>query len=120
MMNLHWKFWLVGLAAPSVVLTAPSLVPAVSAERHSATTSVTVLEPDRYRHYIALFQRQEQEATGKPGSDSWPWMLAQIPWFESSDKNFDEIYYSHSSPTEQASSPAGNCQVARVYRGDPP
>ena len=92
-MNLGWKFWLVGLAAPSVVLTAPSLVPAVSAERHSATTSVTVLEPDRYRHYIALFQRQEQEATGKPGSDSWPWMLAQIPWFESSDKNFDEIYY---------------------------
>ena len=52
-----------------------------------------VLQPDRFHHYTEEFVRQEKEATGKDAADPWPWMLANIPWFESSDPHFQEIYY---------------------------
>lgn len=53
----------------------------------------TVLLPENFHHYISLFERQEFDATGKTAEDSWPWMLREIPWFESSDKQFEEMYY---------------------------
>jgi len=52
-----------------------------------------VLKPDAYRHYVTTFKYQEQLATGQDGVDSWPWMLREIPWFSSSDKQFEEMYY---------------------------
>ncbi len=52
-----------------------------------------LLEPESFHHYFHTFEQQEREATGKAGEDSWPWMVQQIPWFESSDKSFEEIYY---------------------------
>ena len=52
-----------------------------------------VLAPEQYHHYATLFEKQEKEATGKAGADAWPWMLAEIPWFDSSDKQFEEMYY---------------------------
>jgi hypothetical protein len=53
----------------------------------------SLLNPTNYRHYIELFRKQEQEATGVAGTDSWPWMMQEIPWFEASDKRFEEMYY---------------------------
>lgn len=53
----------------------------------------TALQPESFHHYISLFEKQEFDATGKTAEDSWPWMLQEIPWFESSDKQFEEMYY---------------------------
>jgi hypothetical protein len=57
-----------------------------------------VLRPADYHHYIDTFHQQEQEATGKlyegeSGEDSWTWMQREIPWFDASDKRFEEMYY---------------------------
>ncbi|HKO17474.1 MAG TPA: glycosyl hydrolase family 65 protein [Acidobacteriaceae bacterium] len=58
----------------------------------------TVLRPADYRHYVDLFREQEKEATGKlyegeGDEDTWTWMQREIPWFDSSDKAFEEMYY---------------------------
>jgi hypothetical protein len=57
-----------------------------------------VLRPSDYRHYVDLFRTQEMAATGKlysgeDGEDPWAWMQREIPWFEASDKQFEEMYY---------------------------
>ena len=57
-----------------------------------------VLKPADYAHYVEMFHQQEREATGKldegaGGEDTWPWMQREIPWFDSSDKQFEEMYY---------------------------
>jgi hypothetical protein len=71
--------------------------PCVLAQRASTVTSA-VLKPERFEHYVDLFQQQEKQATGSiyeglSGQDSWAWMQQEIPWFESSDENFEEMYY---------------------------
>jgi len=58
-----------------------------------AAKAAPVLAPEDFHHYFTTFIHQEEEATGKPGADSWQWMAANIPWFESSNKEFEEIYY---------------------------
>jgi hypothetical protein len=52
-----------------------------------------VLHADDYRHYVSQFATDEVEATGKQPADEWPWMEANIPLFDSSDKQFEEMYY---------------------------
>lgn len=52
-----------------------------------------ILDPGQYRHYIQVFERQEMEASGKQPDDPWSWLLSNIPWFDTSDKDFEEIYY---------------------------
>ncbi len=63
-------------------------------------TGATVLKPEDYQHYVDLFRMQERDATGTvyPGEggndeDPWTWMKRDIPWFDSSDKQFEEMYY---------------------------
>jgi len=34
-----------------------------------------------------------QTLPGRGGEDAWVWMLQEIPWFEASDKQFEEMYY---------------------------
>ena len=63
---------------------------AVPAQTRSA---LFLLQPETFHHYVRTFEAQERDATGKQGTDSWPWMLAEIPWFESSDQSFEEMYY---------------------------
>jgi hypothetical protein len=64
----------------------------------------TVLEPSNYRHYIQTFEADEIAATGKiyngeptspnqPAEPAWPWMQREIPFFDCSDKAFEEMYY---------------------------
>lgn len=70
------------------------MLAAASLSAHSqVSSSPALIRPETFHHYIATFEQQEKLATGTEGSDSWPWMLAQIPWFESSDKQFEEMYY---------------------------
>src|SRR5580698_5007971 len=52
-----------------------------------------VLKPEAYRHYVEVFREQEKEATGTIGTDPWGWMEKEIPWFDTSDKAFEEMYY---------------------------
>jgi hypothetical protein len=52
-----------------------------------------LLSPERFHHYFTEFEQQEREVTGTVGIDSWQWMLANIPWFDCSDPQFQEMYY---------------------------
>ena len=61
--------------------------------RAASANSTSLLRPENYHHYVIEFSRQEIEATGKPGADPWPWMEANIPWFDSSAKDFEQMYY---------------------------
>src|ERR1700733_267954 len=56
-------------------------------------SGAAVLKPEAYRHYVERFREQEKEATGTVGADPWNWMQREIPWFDSSDKSFEEMYY---------------------------
>jgi hypothetical protein len=61
-------------------------------------TGAAVLKPADYSHYVDTFHAQEREATGKlyegeGGEDTWAWMQREIPWFNASDKSFEEMYY---------------------------
>jgi hypothetical protein len=57
-----------------------------------------VLQPADYHYHVDTFQQQERDATGKlyegeDGEDTWGWMQREIPWFEASDEQFEEMYY---------------------------
>jgi hypothetical protein len=69
-----------------------------------AETAATVLRPGDYRHYVEQFEADEHAATGtiyngEPMADgaareaAWAWMQREIPWFDSSDKAAEEMYY---------------------------
>lgn len=53
-----------------------------------------LLHPEDYHHYVRQFAVDERAATGKdPATDAWPWMVTNIPLFDSSAKDFEEMYY---------------------------
>jgi hypothetical protein len=84
-------------AAATVLIAGVLLAQAESVARHDGRGPV-VLNPADYKHYEELFEQQERDATGKvyngeSGEDSWSWMLRDIPWFDSSNKQFEEMYY---------------------------
>ena len=73
-------------------------LPAQSSTSPQSGSGASVLKPADYGHYVDTFHQQEREATGKlyegEGSeDSWAWMQHEIPWFDASDKQFEEMYY---------------------------
>ena len=83
---------IVPLAAFFLALALHAQAPPPSA------SGAAVLHPADYRHYVDTFQQQEREATGKlyqgeDGEDSFTWMQHEIPWFDASDKHFEEMYY---------------------------
>ena len=69
--------------ALAAILTAPML----------AQSPFTILHPEDYHHYANLFAAQELEATKIQPPDEWPWLAANIPLFDSSNKQFEEMYY---------------------------
>jgi len=82
----------------AVALLAVNVFPAqqpqpVSAQRGPESRGFVALKAEHYHAYVQQFARDEQEATGKAAADPWSWMQAEIPLFESSDKQFEEIYY---------------------------
>jgi hypothetical protein len=79
----------------SLLLVSPhapaSAQTAAQASAHD--TPFTVLHAEDYRHYILQFFADEREATGKQPADEWPWLVGNIPLFDSSNKQFEEMYY---------------------------
>ena len=85
----------VWIAAPLFVVIT---LHAQSSATPPSTTGAAVLRPADYSHYVDTFRDQERQATGKlyegeGGEDTWSWMQCEIPWFDSSDKHFEEMYY---------------------------
>jgi hypothetical protein len=73
---------------------AVALLPAAAfAQSHAADHPFTVLHPDDYQHYVTQFAIDEREATAQQPADEWPWIAANIPLFDSSNKQFEEMYY---------------------------
>lgn len=60
---------------------------------HAQNLSFTVLHASDYQHYVTQFADDELVATGKRPADEWPWMEQNIPLFDSSDKQFEQMYY---------------------------
>jgi hypothetical protein len=54
-----------------------------------------VLSPDNFRHYAETFNQNDEELTTNaiPNREAWNWMKGNIPWFECSDSDIEEIYY---------------------------
>ena len=70
----------------------------VGAQKPVVEPASPLLKPGQFAHYIEKFRQQEAHATGAQyeglsGEETWTWMQRQIPWFESSDPNFEEMYY---------------------------
>lgn len=73
---------------------AVTLLPvAALAQPSSSASPFAVLHPDDYHHYVTQFAADEREATGQQPADEWPWIAANIPFFNSSNKQFEEMYY---------------------------
>lgn len=59
----------------------------------------SLLNSEQYKHYVQLFEEQERAAAGRidngvqPTESAWSWMQREIPWFDSPDKQFEEMYY---------------------------
>ena len=53
----------------------------------------TLLDASDYRHYIVTFGAAELAATKKPAPGEWPWLKANIPLFDCSNKQFENMYY---------------------------
>ena len=72
---------------------AAALFPAARAQTAAPSHVFTLLHPADYHHYIVQFAGDEHEATGQQPSDEWPWLSANIPLLDSSNKQFEEMYY---------------------------
>ncbi len=89
------RAWLHRSKAPWM---AASLLLATALHAQTTAPAAAVLKPADYSHYLDTFREQEREATGRlyegeGGEDTWTWMQHEIPWFDASDKQFEEMYY---------------------------
>jgi hypothetical protein len=66
---------------------------AASAQVVAPSQTFAVLHPADYSDYIVRFAADEREAIHQEPADEWPWMEANIPLFNSSNKQFEEMYY---------------------------
>jgi hypothetical protein len=73
---------------------ALALLPVTAfAQTAAPSQPFALLHPEDYRHYVTQFAIDEHDATGNQPSDEWPWMEANISLFDSSNKQFEEMYY---------------------------
>ncbi|HEY4381928.1 MAG TPA: glycosyl hydrolase family 65 protein [Acidobacteriaceae bacterium] len=92
--------WLRRVATAGIVVQLLCSVVVLAQPKGEAKyeAQAAVLKPADYHHYVDLFHEQERDATGKlyegeGGEDSWMWMRREIPWFDASNKQFEEMYY---------------------------
>jgi hypothetical protein len=95
--NRFWHRAMHTMRAVAPMFLALAL-PAQPSSAPQSESAASVLNPADYRHYVDTFRQQEREATGKlyegeGGEDAWLWMQREIPWFDASDKSFEEMYY---------------------------
>ncbi len=77
---------------------APLAVYAISHVTTASTDAdgtAALLRYDDYKHYVDYFNAMEDEniAQAIPNKDSWQWMTKNVPLFDCSDKNFEEMWY---------------------------
>ena len=72
---------------------AALLTASLFAQEPAHENTFTLLKPSDYHRYMAKFDAAELSATHRAAPDEWPWMVANIPFFASSDKQFEEMYY---------------------------
>lgn len=77
----------------SFALAAVLLPGLLFAENPAAKRVFTLLKPADYHHYILKFDAQELAATRQAAPDEWPWLEENIPLFDCSNKEFEEMYY---------------------------
>lgn len=75
--------------AISNVKTSPIAANGLSAE------TPALLRYDDYKHYVDYFNTMEDENIQQaiPNKDSWQWMTQNVPLFECSQKDFEEMWY---------------------------
>jgi hypothetical protein len=86
-MKLHLQL------ACTLACTLACLPAGAFAQMHALDQPFAVLQPDDYHHYVNQFATDEREATGQQPADEWPWIAANAPLFDSSNKQFEEMYY---------------------------
>ena len=80
----------------SLMKILPVLLTALTFMRAEAPNASTlVLRPSAFRHYVDAFNRNDVETTVNhvDNKAAWAWLEQNIPFFESSDKDLEEIYY---------------------------
>jgi hypothetical protein len=76
------------------LVLAAAFFPAVMLAQNPPRPRVfSLLKPADYHHYIDEFNADEWAATHQAAPDEWPWLEANIPLFDSSDRQFEEMYY---------------------------
>ena len=88
------------LAGSSLVLASPEPAPAHSVGgavkgASLATDGSRVLQADSFKHYVAGFNQSDRETVVNhiPNVAAWDWMSTNVPLFECSNKDLEEIYY---------------------------
>lgn len=76
-----------------VMMAAAMLPPGLVAQRPAQRNTFMLLRPADYRHYVDKFDAAELAATHQAAPGEWPWLAANIPFFDSSNKQFEEMYY---------------------------
>ena len=73
-----------------MLLVLLAVVPVLGSQRE-----MMVLNPESFRHYVETFNRNDDERFVNYIDDksAWDWLRENIPFFESSDKDLEEIYY---------------------------
>ena len=80
-------------APPAVYAIANVQTAAVSFSYVSGNPAI--LNYEDYRHYVDYFNDMEPEGIQQaiPNKDSWQWMTENIPLFDCSNKDFEELWY---------------------------
>ena len=79
----------------SVPCSAWVVLAAVVPLGNAAAEEFSILAPAAFEHHVGKFNTMEDEnvANFVPNSASWDWLRANIPLFECSDPEVEEIYY---------------------------
>jgi predicted GH43/DUF377 family glycosyl hydrolase len=81
------------MSSSNALLALAVVLPLLRAEAPKQST--LVLQPGAFRHYVEEFNRDdaERKANYIDNKAAWAWLEQNIPFFESSDKEIEEIYY---------------------------
>ncbi len=67
----------------------------VKTESHDADNNAILLKYDHYKHYVDYFNAMEPEGIRQaiPNEDAWSWMTENVPLFDCSNADFEEMWY---------------------------
>ena len=77
----------------SLALCAMLLPAGLAAQVSAPQKTFVLLKPADYHHYIDTFGADELAATHQAAPNEWPWLEANIPLFDCSNKQFEDMYY---------------------------